>query len=1049
MKARDLMLELIVEIRKVTDLIAAQINPAAQTIELLNNLESKQNAIELKINAIVQSINTLESNYKTLLNTKAQWEELDQQIQALENELGPLRELYNNGDLNKNPANCDGMLGYEAESTGDGLLGKYYNNEDFLGKTTERTDELVDYSWENECPAPGVNEENFSIKWSTWLRIPTTGKYTFYTESDDGNSLYVNGQKLISHFMGASSDAGTSKVNSWLDSDKGNYKKGKLEEHIENRENEAQISPSGPVYLNGGMKYKLDLLMYHSVHNENNAAQRAFSRLYWSSEQIERTLIKKDFFYTSNKIPPLKISGLDPAKMVLSVLKENANAFKDTEEYKVQDVPFQFQNKPSIRLNIEFADTAIKLSSTSPVSLYFAIDANRVNPLPPDFEDTHEGLSVLKILKTAKAVDNKVKAAESTLYKVYRKKFQAGKLNIPLLPSKKTPTHRMIIFYSLDSGASNPVSCGGETILISNPTSPAYQSCETSSKFPDEGWSCESGLSGKMIDTAAGMWSTNGQGIGAWMDIKLKAPHQITKLEVKDRGNSNERNAQLELSFGASGKEPVIIDLKNIDEKQEFPIPATISSEIKITIKSVYGTINNGGSFNIYGIACADPNQMSPEAKKSGGSDRKKQPIKLACSDTFRSKDDFERMNIKEGDSAKILCEETCALSNVPIYGDGIYSEDSSICKAAFHAGVLQKAGDKVKLTVVRGESFYKSGQRNGIKSAGKQVPGVGIQFQVVKSKENTDNLKLGMKVDVYDGKLQKWLPGDIENIEKINKKTSKLTIKKEGYGPETNEILQWPNPEKVTYCGEMIKERNCDANSSNPNSLASEKIRITFGPGPNKVEGYLLDEGKELSKKGELEYGWSRDVSNLARARHISSDPLIDNLILFPPDPKSKWCEEKTPVVTCENIDWSIKLDPGKYNVKVTVGDIAYKVQYDLKVNEKKILTNKILDKNQFFTTNDDITILDGVLRIVPDCEGDCKFSWSRIDAIEISRLQGIFPLLVLERTFILTFNLFIMLCKSVTFLKKLFPNRLRRTSPSQERSHSRNCEIRLRNRL
>lgn len=218
MKARDLMLELIVEVRKVTDLVSAQINPVAQTLELLTSLETKQNAIELQVNQITQSINNMESNYKTLLNIKTQWEALDQEISTLDAELVPLRELFNNGALNKNPSNCDGMLGYEAESPGDGLLGKYYNNEDFLGKTVDRTDEEINFSWENECPAPSISEENFSIKWSTWLRIPTTGKYTFFTESDDGNSLYVNGQKVISHFMGASSDAGTAKVNSWLDS---------------------------------------------------------------------------------------------------------------------------------------------------------------------------------------------------------------------------------------------------------------------------------------------------------------------------------------------------------------------------------------------------------------------------------------------------------------------------------------------------------------------------------------------------------------------------------------------------------------------------------------------------------------------------------------------------------------------------------------------------------------------------------------------------------------------------------------------------------------
>jgi len=57
-----------------------------------------------------------------------------------------------------------------------------------------------------------------------------------------------------------------------------------------------------------------------------------------------------------------------------------------------------------------------------------------------------------------------------------------------------------------------------------------------------------------------------------------------------------------------------------------------------------------------------------------------------------------------------------------------------------------------------------------------------------------------------------------------------------------------------------------------------------------------------------------------------VNHDSLLDNLILFSPHPDSKWCQEKEPVTSCEPVSWSIKLRPGKYNVKLTVGDPAYK---------------------------------------------------------------------------------------------------------------------------
>jgi len=37
--------------------------------------------------------------------------------------------------------------------------------------------------------------------------------------------------------------------------------------------------------------------------------------------------------------------------------------------------------------------------------------------------------------------------------------------------------------------------------------------------------------------------------------------------------------------------------------------------------------------------------------------------------------------------------------------------------------------------------------------------------------------------------------------------------------------------------------------------------------------------------------FGWQKDNSERARKRKINGDTLLDNLMLFPPDKKSKWC--------------------------------------------------------------------------------------------------------------------------------------------------------------
>ena len=55
-------------------------------------------------------------------------------------------------------------------------------------------------------------------------------------------------------------------------------------------------------------------------------------------------------------------------------------------------------------------------------------------------------------------------------------------------------------------------------------------------------------------------------------------------------------------------------------------------------------------------------------------------------------------MGLKQGDTFLIECEENCANSQVEIYGDKTYSEDSSLCKAAYHSGILGSVGGKVKV---------------------------------------------------------------------------------------------------------------------------------------------------------------------------------------------------------------------------------------------------------------------------------------------------------------------------------------------------------------
>jgi hypothetical protein len=112
MRARDLMLELIVEIRRVAALVFEQIAPCARTISLLELLVQKQSMVDSRINLASKRADTLPTNYQVLLQLKIEWEKVDVEIEQLQREVDALQQSNEDGTYSNNPRNCDGILGY-------------------------------------------------------------------------------------------------------------------------------------------------------------------------------------------------------------------------------------------------------------------------------------------------------------------------------------------------------------------------------------------------------------------------------------------------------------------------------------------------------------------------------------------------------------------------------------------------------------------------------------------------------------------------------------------------------------------------------------------------------------------------------------------------------------------------------------------------------------------------------------------------------------------------------------------------------------------------
>jgi outer membrane protein OmpA-like peptidoglycan-associated protein len=78
-----------------------------------------------------------------------------------------------------------------------GMKGEYYNGTNFEEKVLTRIDPLINFNWFQRSPAPGVRQSYFSVRWTGKLLAPTSGKYEFSAQVDDGIRVWVGTKKII------------------------------------------------------------------------------------------------------------------------------------------------------------------------------------------------------------------------------------------------------------------------------------------------------------------------------------------------------------------------------------------------------------------------------------------------------------------------------------------------------------------------------------------------------------------------------------------------------------------------------------------------------------------------------------------------------------------------------------------------------------------------------------------------------------------------------------------------------------------------------------
>ena len=80
-----------------------------------------------------------------------------------------------------------------------GAFGEYYNSTEMTGKPLfTRVDDNIDFYWEHLSPRQDMPDDNFGIKWTTWVVPPESGTYYIGSWGSSGYDIVLDGKKIIS-----------------------------------------------------------------------------------------------------------------------------------------------------------------------------------------------------------------------------------------------------------------------------------------------------------------------------------------------------------------------------------------------------------------------------------------------------------------------------------------------------------------------------------------------------------------------------------------------------------------------------------------------------------------------------------------------------------------------------------------------------------------------------------------------------------------------------------------------------------------------------------
>ena len=916
----------------------------------INNIKDETRLIDDKILKITNISNVIHKTEETLKERK---------IKLIEKQ----KKQVSNAQFN-----CKGKQYYDDTIEGDGLKARYFNNEYFLGYFKEKVDAVIDFDWTN-VSSDIINKDNFSVIWEGFVSPPTTGKYTFSIESPNSVIVILKDRVIITHNL--KTIRGKAKVTK-----------------VKSKE----------VLLLGETKVKIKIAYYYSIHNDfslfdnnNSATTNKFIKLFWQSEEFYETKINKKYLFSQDPLPILKVTNYNIYNnegLFFTKIYNNQFFFHNNKKFIIQDLPFEFTGAPCLKLITKYKQNEIKFNINTKSIVYIGTLDSYPNPLPNDYENTGIKFQILQIDDFSK--DKIIKAKKSSSVSLFKKEYPQGLVDIPLtkIGLNKTGVN-LVIFFGFNSSISTPLSCSGDEVKPSLSSSSDFNRCISSSH--KTGFRCEDGLSNRNIDEEGSFWASDNEGVGAWIEIFFNGQYELTKLSFKNRINPAERNSILKLDFSTGDSFDINVD--NNDNLNYFSFEPIVASSVKITIKGVYSTLNNGGSFVIYGYKCSENtninmfkeikevNELSPVFKKE-----ETDHIILSCYDSIAYSNKFDNSEITVDKKILIKCPESCENVSVPLYGYLFYSKDSSICKAAYHSKFLTNRGGFFYLVIKNKHDYYKSILSNGIKSEGKSYSSLSITFEEY-IKEDIINPKAGKKIDVKLDTSSPWQPGLIVSLTTDNG-SSFLNVVLDGLNSKVFNI-PYPNKDRISPCGTYIKDRKCRDDQL---SADNKSIFVRFVPKDYQTvdTSFVSDYGEEYGTK-EKSFGWNKDISKRIKQKRniVLSSQELETFVELTPSENSLLCKSPSDEVLCEPINWFIKVGKGIFVVKLFIGDPVSDFKSNLVVNNKVFTNGEYIQKNKLFTVEKFVESINDFITISSKCTKNCEYNFDRLNAVKITAYE------------------------------------------------------------